>query len=97
VDFVVENSKKLPKIEFGSWKNHLSPQCVHIVEFGNFEILKNKKCVHTWANITSHTKKSSIENIFNDIENLKTTFPIALKVHKLCNFHLPNLLRVTFH
>jgi hypothetical protein len=94
MEFVVENSNKFPKIEFGSWKNQLNLQNVHIAKFGN---LKNKKCVHFWANNTCYTNKSSIENNFNDIENLRATFPLALKACGLCNFHLPNLLRATFH
>jgi hypothetical protein len=36
VDFVAGNSNKIAKIGFGR-KNELSPQCVHIVEFRNFQ------------------------------------------------------------
>jgi hypothetical protein len=35
VDFVIGNTKEIPKIGFGR-KNQLSPQYVHIAEFRNF-------------------------------------------------------------
>jgi hypothetical protein len=38
-------------------KNQMMPQWVHIAEFKkkiNSENVKNKECVHTWANSTSH-------------------------------------------
>jgi hypothetical protein len=53
VDFVAGNSNKLPKLGLEGKKNQLNPQCVHIVEFIIFSILKMwkiKECVHTWAN-----------------------------------------------
>jgi hypothetical protein len=59
VNFVAENSKKLQKIGFGR-KNQLSSQCVHIAEFRKFQKfnVKNKECVHTWANGTGYISKS---------------------------------------
>jgi hypothetical protein len=36
MDFVVGNSKKIAKIGFGKI-NQLSPQCVHIAKFRNFQ------------------------------------------------------------
>jgi len=38
----------------------LSPQCVHIAEFffkTIFENVKNKECVHAWANGTGYTSE----------------------------------------
>jgi hypothetical protein len=48
--------KQIAKIGFGR-ENQLSPQCVHTAEFRNFnsENVKNKNCVHTWANGIGYT------------------------------------------
>ncbi len=59
VDFVLKIEKN-SKIGFGR-KNQLSPQCVHIAEFWNFQFWKCEKCkncAHTLAKSTSYASNN---------------------------------------
>jgi len=54
LDFVTGNSKKLQKFGFET-KNQLTPGCVHIAEFRNFQILKMWKIKNVFTlGPTSH-------------------------------------------
>ncbi len=56
VDFVAENSNELWKLGLErkiSWA--LNVFTLSNLEIFNFENVKNKECVHTWANGTSYT------------------------------------------
>jgi hypothetical protein len=61
-DFVAGNSKKIANIGFGR-NNQFSPQCVRshcqIFKIFNSENVKNKECVHTWANDSGYTSYNS--------------------------------------
>ncbi len=58
VDFVAENSNKLQKLGLeGKFSWALNVFTLVNLEIFNSENVRNKKCVHTWANSTSYSSK----------------------------------------
>jgi hypothetical protein len=67
VDFVAGNSNKLQKLGLEgkiSWALHVLT--LPNLEFLNFESVKNKGCVHTWADGTGYTNMYSNKPILKE-------------------------------